>query len=215
MGSHLEADLPHSSQHIAAGDLLAAPVYLLIDVGLPGVDRLTGDLQQQAVLSIDLDIFGTHKRDGNGCEVCTRLHEEVILELPLVSVKDEIDPWIDVLVAYLLICRDVGTPPRGIAAEEVVDLARKFLCSHHVRSRAGADKLHAQCDRCGRPPAAPRQHRLPRCQEHRLPAAARDERDTRITLAAVGFKTQGEAAEGLERRAVVRRRRAQKGDRQS
>ena len=69
--------------------------------------------------------------------VCARLEHEIVLKLAASAVVDQIDARVDAVVCDAPVVRDVGLPAAGIAADEVVALARALIEADDCGVRVG------------------------------------------------------------------------------
>ena len=101
-------------------------------------------MEHEIALHIDFHFVGAREAKRDGAEVGARTHDEVVFQLPLITVVDEVDTGIDLAVTDLRVGGDVDPPLRGIVADEVVGLAGQFLQPRHARIGVGVGEAHAQ-----------------------------------------------------------------------
>ena len=70
--------------------------------------------------------------------------DEIMLNLPLVSVVNQIDTGINAFILDLTVARHIGMPVRGIIADEVITFPRKFVQTDEVSLRIRSCKSHSQ-----------------------------------------------------------------------
>src|SRR5713101_3565460 len=102
-------------------------------------------LYDQIALGIDLELERPLKIERDGPRVSTGSDHKVELDLALVPVIDEVDTGIDIVVDYLPISRNVGSPITRIVPDEVVAFAWQWLESRQPSCRIGANNSHAKC----------------------------------------------------------------------
>jgi len=157
------------------------------------------------------------ERDGAG--ISAGSDHEIVFELLLISVVNEIDTGIGVLVAHFRIVRDVGAPLTGIVAQEIVALAFLFVRAGDRGGRVSADEFHTQdsgflalrekgggldghqlvaADIFGRVSASQAQHSLIAGEEQGVSLAARKKLNLLIALALIWLETKRQFAVSLD-----------------
>src|SRR5690242_697477 len=117
---------------------------VLVDDRLVFNHLAAGNADNQVAVSIELQPLGAVEAELNLPWVGAWRQHEVILQLPLVTVIDQVHTGIDVGILNPGIVGHVGAPLRGIVADEVVAPARQLLQPAYLRSHVGANKPHAQ-----------------------------------------------------------------------
>src|SRR5438552_11092486 len=117
---------------------------LLIDYGLVLANITLRSPQQQVAAGVDFHSLGALEGKFDGLAVRAGRHDEIVFQLSLISVVDQIDAGIHVVVSDLGIGADVGPPLLGVASNEVVDLSGKLVFSGQLGLVVGSGQLHAQ-----------------------------------------------------------------------
>src|SRR5262249_40637461 len=62
--------------------------------------------------------------------------------MPLISIENEVDPWIDAFVAHATELRNAIAPLRRVISKDVVAFSRQRIHSSHAHVRVCARQLH-------------------------------------------------------------------------
>src|SRR5580692_2565011 len=132
-----------TAQYKFAFHRLTASGYLLINLrsfeanaAVPALDDKRAVLQCKSLSTVKLEF-----RLGR---IGVRRNLKVVLELPLISVENQIDPWVNIFIAHARKLRHATPPLRGIVAQQVVALAGKRLLCRDACAGIGAHQLHLQ-----------------------------------------------------------------------
>src|SRR5262245_40469720 len=70
--------------------------------------------------------------------------DEIVFHLPPGAVVEQVYAGIHILIAHLGVSGDVGVPPGGVAAEEVMALARQFILPGDAGVGISTNEVHAE-----------------------------------------------------------------------
>ena len=201
-------------EDVVAGNLDPAPGNLLIDDRLALADGPGRRVEHQVALGVDFESLCTLEAQRDAARIRGGAHDEVVLQLALVTVVHEVDARVEVLVVHPGVGRHIGPPARGIIADEIVGLAGQLLAPGHAYVGVGAEERHAErgprrrprlCQLCLRAlpfpslrvfPGDEDQDRLGRGEQERVLGTAGEKPHLRIGLASVGLEGQRQLAEG-------------------
>ena len=88
IGHHSKADLMGLFAHIATGYLLPDSAHLLIDEWFVQSDLLACDVEDEVALRLHFECVGADEGQQDGCGVSPGGHDEVVFQLPLVTIVD-------------------------------------------------------------------------------------------------------------------------------
>src|SRR5262249_30675532 len=120
VGAHCETDAAVCSFRVAAGNRTLCPVDLLVDIGPMHGHRAARRRENEIAILFEVDP-GPGEGQSDRSWVCSRVHDEVVLESALIAVIHDVDPWIYARVAYLRKGGDFSLPLRWVVTQEVVD----------------------------------------------------------------------------------------------
>src|SRR3984957_16065016 len=120
----------------ASGDLLINLRGFEANAAIPALDDKRAVLQCKSLSTVKLEFRLSR--------IGVRRDLKVVLELPLISVENQIDSRINIFIAHASKLRHATPPLCGIVAHEVVALARKRIGSGDDRVGIRTDELHLQ-----------------------------------------------------------------------
>ena len=134
---------------VAARDLHAAPLGLLIDERRLEADFTVADVEQEIASIVYTNGLRALERELDDVRIRARRDDEVVFELLLIAVVDEVHSGIDVLVFDCPVAWNLRVPVSAIAADDVVALSGQFVVLRDARCRVAVNQLHPQRRRHG------------------------------------------------------------------
>jgi hypothetical protein len=166
-------------------------VGLLIDGGRLQAHFTVAGLEDQIAADIDANLLSTLERQLNDIRVRAGGDDEVVFELPLITVVDEVHPGINILVTHSPVLWNLSVPVPAIAADDVIALSRQFVVLRNLRCRVAVNELHPQFMR-----SVEQSHDgFGRCEKECVTSASRHELD--IPHGGAGLTAVGLEAERL------------------
>src|SRR5438046_1116642 len=96
-----------------AGDLLAAPVDVLVNEWFLFLNLNVSDLDNQVPSVVDVDLVGAGEGELNLTRVRARGGDEVVLELTVIAIVGQVDARVDIVVLHPTEPRNVPVPLGG------------------------------------------------------------------------------------------------------
>ena len=193
---------PHAVllQDVAPGDLPPDAAHLLVDDRLAQAHRAHGGLQHEVALIVQGE-RGALERERDRPLVGPRGDHQVVLQLPLVTIEDQVDAGIQALVPDACEVGDAGPPLSRIPPHQVVALPGQLLDPGDPWLGIGADPSHAQRGRLSRsvvPRLTQLHHRPSWGQGKGVSDSSRKEPSAGAGLASRGFEAQGQMGVGVD-----------------
>ena len=107
VGTDIKTNGVCRNQAVLAADGFTHAARILIDQWLLLNKTRSMNLNKEVTLRIKREALYAFKTKRDGIGVSARTHHEVIFEFALISVIDQIDPWIDAVIPYPPVCRNI------------------------------------------------------------------------------------------------------------
>src|SRR4029077_18539219 len=143
VGSNAETDPIARPQHECSLDRSLPSVDLLIHPWRIKPDASVFSSNHQGTV-FQFELLPPAELEFRLCWIRSRSHLEVILQMSLVSVKDQIDAGINVLVTHPSKLGHSHPPTRRIVTDEIVTFPRKRISGTQARIGTAPRQLHPQ-----------------------------------------------------------------------
>jgi hypothetical protein len=130
-------------------NLRSIVTFLLINGRFLKVHFAAGNADMQIAFSVCADFIGPFDPERDSSWIPIRRYDKITFESLLVSIKDEINTWIDVSVPDPCIRRDAGPPLTAVVTQKVVALTRLLVESHNSLWLLAVLELYPQHGRTG------------------------------------------------------------------
>src|SRR5580658_3546042 len=108
------------------------------------MDLSTGGLECEVARRVECNLVGAGDFQLDPARICSRSEGKIVFQLLMTSVIDQINPWVNILVANPGIDWNIGVPLSGISTDEVIHPALLLVFSDHGRILRGPEQLELQ-----------------------------------------------------------------------
>ena len=143
---NLESDVRRILQNIRAPHRNSLPVGFLVNDRTLETEFTAAGLQNQIAFSVRFDLAGTFDFELNQSRIGSRGDREVVLQLLMVSVVDQINSRIQILVADSPVGWYFRMPIRRIVADEIIHSAELSPLTHNggILGRSSQPELYGR-----------------------------------------------------------------------
>ncbi len=152
VGTDRERDAAIPVDRIPASNLPPFALHILVDHRFLQLHFATRNAQHQIAVRVDVHLARAVHFHDDGLWIGSRRHHEVILQSPLIAIKNKVHARINAAVSYLRVRRHIGVPLARIIADEIVRSPRQFV--HPRDPRIAIRPFQPHANRCYLPNAS-------------------------------------------------------------